>query len=223
MKSEFLANMSHEMRTPMNAILGFTELLMSDEGSLERLKYLKTIYRSGEHLLSLINDVLDLSKIEAARLELFIAPYNPSKLVKEIVETYLPMAYSKGLHLAYSLTENVPDFVDGDEFRVRQVLTNLVSNGLKFTNQGYVSIIVNYDASNLTYVVQDTGTGVSADQIDKIFEPFTQADGTMSRKFGGTGLGLTITKRIVELMNGVIRFESKINEGSYPINRRRKK
>ena len=214
MKSEFLANMSHEMRTPMNAILGFTELLMSDEGSLERLKYLKTIYRSGEHLLSLINDVLDLSKIEAARLELFIAPYNPSKLVKEIVETYLPMAYSKGLHLAYSLTENVPDFVDGDEFRVRQVLTNLVSNGLKFTNQGYVSIIVNYDASNLTYVVQDTGTGVSADQIDKIFEPFTQADGTMSRKFGGTGLGLTITKRIVELMNGVIRFESKINEGS---------
>ena len=214
MKSEFLANMSHEMRTPMNAILGFTELLMNDETSIERLKYLKTIYRSGEHLLNLINDVLDLSKIEAARFELFISPYNPSKLVKELVETYLPMAYSKGLHLAHSILDNTPDYVDGDEFRVRQVLTNLVSNGLKFTKQGYVSILLGYDNETLVYTVQDTGPGVLPDQIDKIFEPFIQADGTMSRKFGGTGLGLTITRKIVELMGGSIRFESKIGEGS---------
>ncbi|MGC9320768.1 MAG: response regulator [Kosmotogaceae bacterium] len=214
MKSEFLANMSHEMRTPMNAILGFAELLMNDETNLEKMKYLKTIYRSGEHLLSLINDVLDLSKIEAARFDLIISPYSPAKLVKEITETYLPMAYSKGLHFANSITESVPEYVDGDEFRMRQVLTNLVSNGLKFTDKGYVSVLLDYDGHHLIYTVQDTGSGVSREEIDKIFEPFIQADGTMSRKFGGTGLGLTITKKIVELMGGSIRFESKVGEGS---------
>ena len=203
MKSEFLANMSHEMRTPMNAILGFAEM-----------KYLKTIYRSGEHLLSLINDVLDLSKIEAARFDLMISPYSPTKLVSELTETYLPMAYSKGLHFANSITERVPEYVDGDEFRMRQVLTNLISNGLKFTEKGYVSILLDYDGKHLIYAVQDTGFGVSRDEIDKIFEPFIQADGTMSRKFGGTGLGLAITKRIIELMGGTIRFESKVGEGS---------
>ncbi len=214
MKSEFLANMSHEMRTPMNAILGFAELLMNEETNLEKMKYLKTIYRSGEHLLSLINDVLDLSKIEAARFDLMISPYSPSKLVKELTETYLPMAYSKGLHFANSITERVPEYVNGDEFRMRQVLTNLISNALKFTEKGYVSILLDYDGKHLIYVVQDTGFGVSRDEIDKIFEPFIQADGTMSRKFGGTGLGLAITKKITELMGGTIRFESKVGEGS---------
>ncbi|HNS36073.1 MAG TPA: histidine kinase dimerization/phospho-acceptor domain-containing protein, partial [Mesotoga sp.] len=157
MKSEFLANMSHEMRTPMNAILGFAELLMNDETNLEKMKYLKTIYRSGEHLLSLINDVLDLSKIEAARFDLMISPYSPSKLVNELTETYLPMAYSKGLHFANSVTERVPEYVDGDEFRMRQILTNLISNGLKFTEKGYVSILLDYDGKYLIYTVQDTG------------------------------------------------------------------
>jgi signal transduction histidine kinase len=197
MKSEFLANMSHEMRTPMNAILGFAELLMNDETNLEKMKYLKTIYRSGEHLLSLINDVLDLSKIEAARFDLMISPYSPSKLVNELTETYLPMAYSKGLHFANSVTERVPEYVDGDEFRMRQILTNLISNGLKFTEKGYVSILLDYDGKYLIYTVQDTGFGVSRDELEEIFEPFIQADGTMSRKFGGTGLGLAITKKIV--------------------------
>ncbi|WP_214079451.1 response regulator [Mesotoga sp.] len=214
MKSEFLANMSHEMRTPMNAILGFAELLMNDETNLEKMKYLKTIYRSGEHLLSLINDVLDLSKIEAARFDLMISPYSPSKLVNELTETYLPMAYSKGLHFANSVTERVPEYVDGDEFRMRQILTNLISNGLKFTEKGYVSILLDYDGKYLIYTVQDTGFGVSRDELEEIFEPFIQADGTMSRKFGGTGLGLAITKKIVELMGGTIRFESKVGEGS---------
>jgi len=214
MKSEFLANMSHEMRTPMNAILGFAELLMNEETNLEKMKYLKTIYRSGEHLLSLINDVLDLSKIEAARFDLIISPYSPSKLVNELTETYLPLAYSKGLHFANSITERVPEYVDGDEFRMRQVLTNLISNALKFTEKGYVSMLLDFDGKHLIYTVQDTGFGVSRDEIDKIFEPFIQADGTMSRKFGGTGLGLAITKKIIELMGGTIRFESKVGEGS---------
>lgn len=214
MKSEFLANMSHEMRTPMNAILGFTELLLNEETNEEKRKHLVTIYRSGEHLLSLINDVLDLSKIESGKMQIYEEIYSPRNLLKELVETYLPMAYSKGLHLAYSLDNNVPEYVVGDAFRIKQILTNLVSNGIKFTSQGYITIQANYKEGKITYIVNDTGIGIPEEKLDKIFEPFTQLDGTMSRKYGGTGLGLAITKKLVDLMNGKLYIESHMGKGT---------
>lgn len=214
MKSEFVANMSHEMRTPMNAILGFTELLLSEENDEEKQKYLSTIYRSGQHLLTLINDVLDLSKIESDHFEIINNPYNPRELSKELIETYLPMAYSKGVHLASSVDNGVFDFIDGDEFRVRQILTNIISNALKFTERGYVTLLVNHSKDKIKYVVQDTGIGVAQKDIERIFERFTQTDGTMSRRFGGTGLGLTITKKLTELMGGTLVFESKEGRGT---------
>lgn len=214
MKSEFVANMSHEMRTPMNAILGFTELLLSEEDDEEKQKYLSTIYRSGQHLLTLINDVLDLSKIESDHFEIINNPYSPTGLSKELIETYLPMAYSKGVHLASSVDENVPVFVIGDEFRVRQILTNIISNALKFTERGYVTLIVNYSKEKIKYVVQDTGIGVAQKDVERIFDRFTQTDGTMSRRFGGTGLGLTITKKLTELMNGTLVFDSREGRGT---------
>lgn len=214
MKSEFLANMSHEMRTPMNAILGFTELLLSEETNEEKRKHLVTIYRSGEHLLELINDVLDLSKIESGKMQIYEEIYSPKNLLRELVETYLPMAYSKGLHLAYSLSDDVPEYVIGDAFRIKQILTNLVSNAIKFTSQGHITVQAKYEDGTIIYIVQDTGIGIPEEKLDKIFEPFTQLDGTMSRKYGGTGLGLAITKKLVDLMDGKLHIESHIGKGT---------
>ncbi|AKI97447.1 response regulator [Kosmotoga pacifica] len=214
MKSEFLANMSHEMRTPMNAILGFTELLMSDETNTEKRKYLSTIYKSGEHLLNLINDVLDLSKIESGKFEIIKVPYSPRELLKDLVETYIPLASSKELHLAYNADESLPEYLLGDEFRIRQILTNLISNSIKFTEKGYVTIRAVDRVEAVDFVVKDTGIGIPAKDLERIFEPFTQLDGTMSRKYGGTGLGLTITKRLVELLGGRLFIKSEPGSGT---------
>ncbi|OAA27205.1 hypothetical protein AT15_05130 [Kosmotoga arenicorallina S304] len=214
MKSEFLANMSHEMRTPMNAVLGFTELLMAEEDNPEKRKYLSTIYKSGEHLLNLINDVLDLSKIESGKLETIKVPYNPRELLKNLVETYIPLASSKDLHLAYNVDESIPEYLLGDEFRIRQILTNLISNAIKFTESGYVTIRAINGENTIDYVVKDTGIGISEKDFKRIFEPFTQLDGTMSRKYGGTGLGLTITKRLVELLEGELSIKSSPGKGT---------
>jgi len=214
MKSEFLANMSHEMRTPMNAVLGFTELLMAEEDNPEKRKYLSTIYKSGEHLLNLINDVLDLSKIESGKLETFKVPYSPRELLKNLVETYIPLASSKELHLAYNIDEAIPEYLLGDELRIRQILTNLISNAIKFTETGYVTIRAINGETTIDYIVKDTGIGISEKDFKKIFEPFTQLDGTMSRKYGGTGLGLTITKRLVELLEGELFIKSSPGKGT---------
>ena len=214
MKSEFLANMSHEMRTPMNAVLGFTELLMAEEDNPEKRKYLSTIYKSGEHLLNLINDVLDLSKIESGKLETFKVPYSPRELLKNLVETYIPLASSKELHLAYNIDEAIPEYLLGDELRIRQILTNLISNAIKFTETGYVTIRAINGETTIDYIVKDTGIGISEKDFKRIFEPFTQLDGTMSRKYGGTGLGLTITKRLVELLEGELFIKSSPGKGT---------
>ncbi|MFW6135055.1 MAG: histidine kinase dimerization/phospho-acceptor domain-containing protein, partial [Elusimicrobiota bacterium] len=204
MKSEFLANMSHEMRTPMNAVLGFTELLLSEETDEERKKYLDTIYKSGEHLLNLINDVLDLSKIESGHIEVYENIFNPKILVNQLIEMYYPMARSKKLHLASNVDNNVPEYILGDEFKTRQILTNLISNAVKFTDSGTITIMGSYREGNMIYEVHDTGIGISRKRLKNVFYPFVQIESDMSRRYGGSGLGLAITKRLVNLQNGTI-------------------
>lgn len=214
MKTEFLANMSHEMRTPMNAILGFTELLMAEEKDEEKKKQMEMIYRSGEHLLSLINDALDLSKIESGHMEISERTYRVKDLVDEIVQTYGPMARTKGVHLTYGLAEDVPHYLLGDDFRIRQILTNLVSNSLKFTLRGYVSILVQKNGDRVQYIVQDTGAGIAEEDIERAFKPFVQLDSKMTRSYSGTGLGLAITKKLTEMMKGELGFQSIRGEGT---------
>lgn len=217
MKSEFLANMSHEMRTPMNAILGFAELLLTEETDKERRKYLHTIYKSGEHLLDLINDVLDLSKIESGHIEVYENIFNPRTLVNQMVEMYYPMARSKKLHLASNIDENVPEYIISDEFKIRQILTNLISNAIKFTEVGTITILGNYREGYMIYEVHDTGIGISRKKLDSVFEPFVQIESNMSRRYGGSGLGLAITKRLVDLQNGTINLNSEPGKGTTAI------
>ncbi len=214
MKSEFLANMSHEMRTPMNAILGFAELLLTEETDKERRKYLDTIYKSGEHLLDLINDVLDLSKIESGHIEVYENIFNPRILINQMVEMYYPMARSKKLHLASNIDENVPEYIIGDEFKIRQILTNLISNAIKFTKIGTITILGSFREGYMIYEVHDTGIGISKKKLDNVFEPFVQIESNMSRRYGGSGLGLAITKRLVNLQNGTIYLNSEPGKGT---------
>lgn len=214
MKSEFLANMSHEMRTPMNAVLGFAELLLSEETNKERRKYLDTIYKSGEHLLDLINDVLDLSKIESGHIEVYKNVFNPRMLINQMVEMYYPMARSKKLHLASNVDENVPEYILGDEFKIKQILTNLISNAIKFTDTGTITILGSYRDGYMIYEVHDTGIGISKKKLDSVFEPFVQIESNMSRRYGGSGLGLAITKRLVNLQKGTISLNSEPGKGT---------
>ncbi len=217
MKSEFLANMSHEMRTPMNAVLGFTELLLSEETDEERKKYLDTIYKSGEHLLDLINDVLDLSKIESGHIEVYENIFNPKMLVNQLIEMYYPMARSKKLHLASNVDENVPEYILGDEFKTRQILTNLISNAIKFTDSGTITIMGSYREGHMIYEVHDTGIGISRKRLKNVFDPFVQIESDMSRRYGGSGLGLAITNRLVNLQNGTINLNSEPGKGTTAI------
>ncbi|MBN2282186.1 MAG: PAS domain S-box protein [Candidatus Marinimicrobia bacterium] len=218
-KSEFLANMSHEIRTPMNSILGFAELL-SDlvEGHLAR-EYLKSIMVSGQALLTLINDILDLSKIEAGKMELQHKPMSLHRLIKEIQQIFSLKLKSKGVDLILTMDPALPAGILFDEKRLKQVLFNLVSNAAKFTDDGYIKILVKVDdhAEGLFTIeiqVIDTGIGIRADQHQEIFKSFTQSEGQDHGKYGGTGLGLAITKQIVEQMNGSIWIESEPGKGS---------
>ncbi|MCE1188866.1 MAG: PAS domain S-box protein [Ignavibacteria bacterium] len=220
-KSEFLANISHEIRTPMNAILGFTELLKKrlDDGTSK--DYLDGIEQGGRNLLNLINDVLDLSKIEAGRLDLKPLPTNLRTLLKEVYNTFHYQALGKELTYEMKNSPELPAFILIDEIRIRQILTNLLSNSIKFTHSGYVRLLsiseaadLQADTIKLTFIVEDTGIGIAEDQKEKIFEAFHQQEGQNTRKYGGTGLGLTITRKLVELMNGEITLWSEANIGS---------
>ncbi len=213
-KSMFLASVSHEIRTPLNSILGFTELLLKEEKDPKKREYLSTIYKSGEHLLSVINEILDLSKIEAGRMELTFERYNPVKLVEEVVRMYQPIALKKGINITMRVEGKPPKEAIGDPFRIKQVLINLVSNAVRFTEEGYVVLSLKRDGDSLIYTVEDTGIGIPKEKIDTIFEPFTQADASVSRKFGGTGLGLTIAKKLANLMKGDIWIESEVGKGT---------
>ena len=220
-KSEFLANMSHEIRTPMNAIFGFTELLEKQIHDKQQKQYLEAIITSGRTLLSLINDILDLSKIEAGKMELDYQAVNPASICEEIKSIFSMKTQEKGLEFQMELSSSMPEGIVIDEVRLRQILLNIVGNSVKFTEKGYIKLTVNFSSnknennlSKLIFCIEDTGIGIAEDQKDLIFEAFRQQEGQSPNKYGGTGLGLAITKRLIEMMNGEISVVSKPGKGS---------
>ena len=219
-KSDFLANMSHEIRTPMNAILGFADVLRRGYAKTmeERRKHLDTIHSSGKHLLQLINDVLDLSKVEAGRMEVERLELSPHVLTGEVIKTLLVKAEEKSIFLRMEVNGPIPEKVLVDPTRLRQIITNLISNAVKFTDEGGVKVILHMSEAGgeprFAIDVVDNGIGIAADKVEAIFDPFTQADSSTTRKFGGTGLGLAISRDFARLMGGDIVATSELGKGS---------
>ncbi|MEO8122227.1 MAG: ATP-binding protein, partial [Rhodoferax sp.] len=214
-KSVFLANMSHELRTPLNGILGYAQILLRDKTLSERdISGLTVIQKSGEHLLTLINDILDFAKIEAGKLELYLTDIDLPKFLHAIAEMIEVKAVQKDLEFSCDMAPDLPNWVRADEKRLRQVLLNLLSNAVKFTDHGSVRLWVSMSAAGrIRFEVQDTGVGIGADQLETIFQPFEQA-GDMQRRLGGTGLGLAISRQFLKLMGSEVRVESRVGEGS---------
>ena len=219
-KSSFLANMSHELRTPLNSIIGYSEMLEEDAESIGQVDFipdLVKIQKSGRHLLGLINGILDLSKIEANRMELVMEPVDLSELVKDVLETIQPVAATRG-NILVSDIENVPQALETDRVKLSQCLINLLGNANKFTEKGTISLTANAlrkeNADWIQFHIQDTGIGIKPEHLDKIFQVFTQADNQTTRRYGGTGLGLTITQRLIFMMGGSISVDSEYGTGT---------
>jgi two-component system sensor histidine kinase/response regulator len=218
-KSQFLATMSHEIRTPLNGVIGIANLLASTTLDARQTRLVSNLSRSGQALLAIISDILDLSKIEAGRLELFEADFEPREVLADVADLFSDRATAAGLELIYFVAENVPLWVKGDPVRVRQILINLVGNALKFTEQGSILIELNatgegQDDVLLSFSVKDTGVGVAMEKQSQLFQAFRQVDGSMTRAKGGTGLGLAISRQLTELMGGTVGVESELGAGS---------
>lgn len=214
LKSEFLANMSHEIRTPLNTILGFSELLYENEENTEKKENLKIVNNSGKYLLSLINDVLDFSRINSDKIRLEESPFIVEDMIKDINNMFIMKIEEKKLNFISNISPMVPEVLIGDPYRLKQIIINLVSNSIKFTNQGKVSLYLNYIEEKLVIMVADTGIGIPEENRQKIFNMFEQSSIDTTRLYGGSGLGLAIVKKLVELMDGHIILYSEVNNGT---------
>ncbi|MGX5833258.1 two-component sensor histidine kinase BarA [Aeromonas piscicola] len=219
-KSEFLANMSHELRTPLNGVIGFTRQLLKTALTPSQTDYMQTIEKSARNLLGIINDILDFSKLEAGKLQLEHIPFSLRDTLNETMHLLGPSAHDKQLELSLQVDAEVPDYLTGDPMRLQQVLTNLAGNAIKFTERGNVDVHIEQTGSSngnkvrLNVLIRDTGIGISEEQQRQLFQAFNQADSSISRRYGGTGLGLVITQKLVQQMGGQIRFESELGKGS---------
>lgn len=224
LKSRFLANMSHEIRTPMNAILGMTQILRTEDLSAKQLERVNIINESGDALMRILNDILDLSKVEAGKVEIHVTPFDLCDLMRSVEAAFALKADEKGLLFTITVDDGLPRLLVGDATRIRQVISNLVSNAIKFTDQGHVAVHVGADANaaedadadavTLAIRVEDTGAGLSEEALETLFSPFTQADQSVSRRHGGTGLGLAISRELAVLMGGDITVDSRPGAGS---------